>query len=175
MKLVLDNNVLIQILAPNATGLTDPETQATLDRLDERAAALVAEADRTGAVMVIPAPVLAEFLIGVEPGSFQEYLDILNGNTCFEIADFDTAAAIECAQLPDKKELAQISPGQVASKLVYDRQIVSIAITAMADEIWSHDGSLRKIAASRGLRVKSLADIKPAPQQMSFPDAEELE
>lgn len=87
--------------------------------------------------------------------------------------DFDTAAAIECAQLPDRKELAQISPGQVASKLKYDRQIVGIALAAVADEVWSHDDSLRRIASSRGLPVKSLADIEPpAVQGQMFPPDE---
>lgn len=174
MRLLVDNNILIQILAPNSTGLTNPETKIVLDRVDERAQAFVAEAERKNALILIPTPVLSEFLIGVEASKYQEYLDILNGSACFEVVDFDTAAAIECAQLPDKKELAQISPGQFASKLVYDRQIVGIALATMADEVWSHDDSLGKIASSRGLAVKSLADIEPPPVQgQIFPPDED--
>lgn len=174
MRLLVDNNILIQILAPNSTGLTNPETKIVLDRVDERAQAFVAEAERKNALILIPTPVLSEFLIGVEASKYQEYLDILNGSACFEVVDFDTAAAIECAQLPDKKELAQISPGQFASKLVYDRQIVGIALATMADEVWSHDDSLGKIASSRGLTVKSLADIEPPPVQgQIFPPDED--
>lgn len=172
MRLLLDNNVLIQILAPNITGLTDPETKEKLDRLPERAAAFVAQVESRGAVMLIPAPVLSEFLIGVEGPLFQKYLDVLNGNACFEIVDFDTAAAVECALLPSRKELAQIAPDQHSKKLTFDRQIVSIALAFMADEVWSHDDSLRRIAASKGLSVKSLADIEPSPVQMSFPEDE---
>lgn len=172
MRLLLDNNILIQILAPNSTGLTDPATKERLERLADRAVAFVADVESKGGVMIIPAPVLSEFLIGIEPEKFQEYLDILNGNACFEVANFDTAAAVECALLPDRRELAQISPGQVASKLKYDRQIVGIAIAAMADEVWTHDESLRKIAASKGLTVKSFADIAPSPVQMNFPEEE---
>ena len=172
MRLLVDNNILIQILAPNVTGLTDPETKDVLERVDERAQAFVEEAERKQALILIPAPVLSEFLIGVEASKFQAYLDTLNGNACFEIVAFDTAAAIECAHLPNKKELAQISPGQVASKLIYDRQILGIALAAMADEVWSHDVSLRRIAASKGLTVKSLADIEPpaVQTQMFSPD-----
>lgn len=170
MRLLLDNNILIQILAPNATGLTDPDSREELDRLADRADELVAEVDRIGAVMVIPTPVLSEFLIGVDNNRIQEYLDILNGSTCFEVASFDTAAAIECAQLPSRNELRQISPGQEAKKLSYDRQIVSIALAYSVDEIWSHDISLRNIATSKGLIVKSLADIKPPPVQMNLSD-----
>lgn len=165
MKVLVDTNVLIQILAPNATGLTDPDTQEELDRLPERAVAFVANIESKGAVLLIPTPVLAEFLIGVEAEKFQEYLDILNGNACFEVADFGTAAAIECAQLPSKQELAQISPEQSSKKISYDRQIVSIALATLADEVWSHDKSLRKIAVSKGLSVKSLANIDPVPTQ----------
>ena len=170
MKLLVDNNILIQILAPNKTGLTHPETKVVLDRLEERAQAFVAEAERRKALILIPAPVLSEFLIGVEASKYQAYLDVLNGSACLEVVDFDTAAAIECAQLPDKRELAQISPEQYAKKLTYDRQIVGIALATTADEVWSHDDSLRKIASSRGLTVKSLADIEPpAVQSLMFP------
>ncbi|WP_273204718.1 PIN domain-containing protein [Marinobacter subterrani] len=170
MRLLVDNNILIQILAPNKTGLTHPETNTVLERVDERAQAFVADAERRNALILIPTPVLSEFLVGLEESKYQEYLDVLNGSACFEVVDFDTAAAIECAQLPNRKELAQISPGQVASKLKYDRQIVSIALAALADEVWSHDDSLCKIASSRGLTVKSLADIEPpAVQSQMFP------
>lgn len=156
------------------TGLTDPETKDVLERVDERAKAFVEETERKQALILIPTPVLSEFLIGVDVSKLQTYLDTLNGNACFEIVDFDTAAAIECALLPDKKELAQISTGQVASKLKYNRQIVGIALATMADEVWSHDDSLRKIAVFKGLTVKSLADIEPptVQTQMLFPREE---
>lgn len=170
MRLLVDNNILIQILAPNATGLRDPDSDEELDYIAERAIEFVAQVESKGAVIVIPAPVLSEFLIGIEKEKFQEFLDILNGNACFELADFDTAAAIECAQLPDRKELAQISPREVASKLKYDRQIVSIALAANVGEIWSHDKSLRKLAVFKGLTVKSLVDIKVPPTQLSLPE-----
>ena len=169
MRLLLDNNVLIQILAPTVTGLSDPETKAELDRLNDRAAAFVSQVESQNAVMVIPTPVLAEFLMGVEVEKYQDYLDAINSNACFQLVDFDTASAIECAQLPSRQELAQLSPEQSASKLKFDRQIVSIALAAMVDEVWSHDESLRKIALAKGLVVKSLADIEPQPVQMAFP------
>lgn len=168
MRLLLDNNILIQILAPNSTGLTDPESREKLDRLPDRVTEFIARVEDTRAVMLIPTPVLAEFLFGIDNSKIQEYLDQINGESCFEVVDFDTAAAIECAMMPDHKELSQISPGQVASKLKYDRQIVSIALACMADEVWSHDISLRKIAASKGLTVKSFADIDPPPVQMTL-------
>ncbi len=172
MKLLVDTNILIQILAPNKTGLTRPDSSLELDRVDERAQAFVSEVERRNALILIPTPVLSEFLMGVEVSKYQEYLDTLNGSACFEIVDFDTAAAIECAQLPDRQELAQISPGQIASKLKYDRQIVAIALAAMANEVWSHDDSLRKIASVQGLTVRSLADIEPpaVQEQMFSPD-----
>lgn len=53
------------------------------------------------------------------------------------------------------------APDQVAAKLKYDRQIVGIALATMAEEVWTHDDSLRKIAAAQGLAVKSLADVEP--------------
>lgn len=73
MKVLVDNNILIQILAPNKTGLTHPETDAVLERVDERAQAFVSEAERKNALILIPTPVLSEFLIGVEASKYQEY------------------------------------------------------------------------------------------------------
>lgn len=170
MRLLLDNNILIQLLAPNATGLRDPETDQELSNLEGRAAELIALAERVNAVLLIPTPVLSEFLIGVAPELFQQYLDVINGSACFELVDFDAAAAVECALLPSRKELAQLSPDQAASKLKYDRQIVSIALACMADELWSHDKSLRTLAQNKRLVVKSLADIKPSPTQLPLHD-----
>src|SRR5690554_1057260 len=168
LRLLIDNNILIQILAPNSSGLTDPVTRQALERVNDRAQAFIAEAERTNALILIPSPVLSEFLIGVEPEKFQEYLDVLNNSACIQVVDFDTAAAIECALLPSRRELAQISPDQVAAKLKYDRQIVGIALATMAEEVWSHDDSLRKIAAARGLAVKSLADVEPPAIQVQM-------
>lgn len=61
MRLLVDNSTLIQILAPNKTGLTHPETKAALDRVDERAQAFVSDAERKNALILIPTPVLSEF------------------------------------------------------------------------------------------------------------------
>jgi len=80
LRLLVDNNILIQILAPNKTGLTHPKTKAALERVDERAQAFVADAERRNALILIPSPVLSEFLIGVEESKYQEYLDVLNGS-----------------------------------------------------------------------------------------------
>lgn len=165
MKLLLDNNILIQILAPSATGLTDPTTKEPLDRVEERAKALIDDAESKNALLLIPTPVLSEFLMGVAAEQFQNYLDILSNHACFEIVDFDTMAAIECAMLPTRQELAQLAPNQLASKLKYDRQIIAIALATGVDEIWTHDYSLGKIAMAKGLAVKSLADIEPAAVQ----------
>lgn len=121
--------------------------------------------ERTGALLLISTPVLSEFLIGVAVEQHQDYLDILNTHASFEIVDFATMAAVECARLPSRQELAQIAPNQLASKLKYDRQIVAIALAAGVDEIWTHDDSLGKIATAKGLVVKSLADIEPAAVQ----------
>ncbi|MBU2887710.1 hypothetical protein KO507_18240 [Gilvimarinus agarilyticus] len=131
---------------------------------------LVAQVERTNSVLLIPTPVLFGFLIGAEPERFQQYLDGINGSACLELVDFDAAAAVECALLPSRQELAQLSPDEAASKLKYGRQIVSIALASVADEVWSHDKPLRKLAESRGLAVKSLADIEPSATQSPLHD-----
>jgi len=71
LKFLVDNNILIQVLAPNKTGLTHPETNVVLERIDERAKAFVSEAERKNALILIPTPVLSEFLIGVEVSKYR--------------------------------------------------------------------------------------------------------
>ena len=67
MKHVIDTNVLIQILAPASIGLTDPDdTSQMLTQLEERVEVFVSEVQEQNHVLLVPTPVLTEFLFGIE-------------------------------------------------------------------------------------------------------------
>jgi hypothetical protein len=55
-------------------------------------------------------------------------------------------------------------------KSVFGRSPVTIALASVAEEVGSHDKSLRKLAGNRGLVVKSLADIEPSPTKLPLHD-----
>lgn len=169
MRIVIDTNILIQIMMNDgAAELRDPETNEALDRLSDRAQALVETIDAADGLVVIPAPVLSEYLIGIERSYFQSHLDIINNSKCFEVVSFDQMAAIECALLVDENEQKVLDPDATKAKLRVDRQILSIAIACGAGEIWTHDKGLFKKAQATGLSTKSLASIMPQPQQLEL-------
>ena len=168
MRIVLDTNVLVQALrnAKDGVVLVDPATGKSVDRAEARAEALVELIDGKGGTILIPTPVLAEYLVGVERSHHQQHLDIVNGVSCFEIVAFDQIAAVECARMVDDSELKVMDPEATKAKLRFDRQIIAIALANNADEIWTHDKGLYTKAHSCGLLVKSLADIEPSPEQL---------
>lgn len=161
MKHVIDTNVLIQILAPASIGLTDPDdTSQMLTQLEERVEVFVSEVQEQNHVLLVPTPVLTEFLFGIERSRIGLFLEELDGYGCFEVVDFDKSAAIECALLPPPSQLKAVSEDSTAARVKFDRQIVAICKANSADTIWSHDRQLRSIALGQGITIKSLADVK---------------
>lgn len=168
MRVVLDSNVLIQVLsnAKPDINLIDPKTGLVVDRAEARADALVERIDRHGGQILIPTPVLSEYLFGVNPESIQSHLELIGGFACFEVVSFDEIAAVECARMITSQELKQLDPTSSKAKLRFDRQIISIAKANNADEIWTHDAPLMLKAESLNIKVKSLADIDAKPHQI---------
>lgn len=146
--------------------LTDPENGKEIPDPKRRIEALVDVVESCGGSIVIPTPVLAEYLVGVDKKDHQNHLNIIQKKSCFEIASFDEIAAIECAQMPSIKELKAMMSSDTANKVKFDRQIISIAKSLNVDEIWTHDVGVFKRCKEMGMTVKSLADITPAPIQV---------
>ena len=153
----------------NATDLADPISGQVIDRLHDRASALVEAIDLAGDIVIIPAPVLAEYLIGIDRKALQAHLDIINSVNCIEVVSFDQVAAIECALLIDDAELKMLDPLATKAKLRVDRQILAIAKAAGAKQLWTHDKGLYNKAKALNLDVRSLGDIEPKPEQQNIP------
>jgi predicted nucleic acid-binding protein len=169
LKIVIDTNVLVQIMQnEGAKDLIDPETDKVVVNAFERAQALIERIDSLKGVVVLPAPVIAEYLLGIDRKSYQLHLDVMNGVKCIEVSSFDQLAAIECAMLVSNQEMKQLDPDSKMAKLKYDRQILAIAISSGAKEIWTHDKQLFKRSKAMGLTAMSLGGIDPKPQQLDF-------
>lgn len=167
MRVIFDTNVLVQALTGTKEGvsLTDPRTGNVISDLELRAQALVDHVDSQGGSVLIPAPVLAEFLVGIDKSSQQTYINLIKSQSCFEVVAFDEIAAIECAQFPDLKALKQMMASDTTAKVKFDRQILAIAKASGVKEVWTHDKGVYNRCENFGLIAKSLADISPAPQQ----------
>lgn len=145
--------------------LSDPENGSEISDPKLRIEALIDMVESCGGLIIIPTPVLAEYLVGIDKNDHQNQLGLIQRKSCFEIASFDEIAAIECAQMPSIKELKAMMKSDTANKVKFDRQIISIAKSLNVDEIWTHDIGVFKRCKEMGMTVKSLADIEPAPSQ----------
>ncbi|MGI9952323.1 PIN domain-containing protein [Moorellaceae bacterium AZ2] len=119
--------------------------------------------------IIIPSPVLAEFLLGVPYDRYAAIMSVLNK---FIIAPFDAKAAFEFARLWKNKNkgrslaeevrLALNGRGREAIKV--DCQIVSIALSRGVDVIYSHDEGVKHFAEGE-IRV---LEVPPAEIQEEF-------
>ena len=121
------------------------------DRIEKLQEDLDSDSER----MILPTPVLSEFLILVGNDG-QTYLEKLSGMKNILIKPFDEVSAIELAalEIEDRqkvgKRLGSASPW---AKLRFDRQIVAIAKTNKAKRIYSDDEDVMKFAARIGMQV----------------------
>ena len=178
-RIIVDTNILIRLMKKNDRSLNplNADIQHKEDDLDLRAEALLASIERSGGTVVIPTPVLAEYLLGIDgERNKQEHVSLISSMSCFEILPFDEIAAIECSMLPSLQEFKQlakqINSNQTANKIRFDRQILSIAVANGIKEIWSFDGEVITKGRELGIDVKSLLDIAPIslPSQYPFLD-----
>ena len=169
MKIVIDTNVLVQIMQnEGATDLIDPESDQVVVNAFGRAQALIERIDSLKGVVILPAPVVAEYLLGIDRKSYQLHLDVMNSVKCIEVSPFDQVAAVECAMLVSNQEMKQLDPESKMAKLKYDRQILAIAVASGAKEIWTHDKQLFKRSKAVGITAMSLGSIDAKPKQLDF-------
>lgn len=170
LRSVIDTNVLVQFLRDeDPVELRDPESNALVTRASDRAAALIKRIEDLSGRVIIPAPVLAEYLVGIERNSYQAQIEILGSYECIEIISFDEIAAIECALLVDEHEHKLLDPTATKAKIRVDRQIIATALATNAHELWTHDrGLFKKVSSSTNIIAKSLSQIEPEPNQFGL-------
>lgn len=167
MRVIFDTNILVPLLSEIKPDFkpTDPNTGAVITDIARRVEALIDQIDNVNGTVVIPTPVLAEFLVGIDKKEHQAHLNLIKGVSCFEIAPFDELAAIECSQMPTIQELRQMMKSDSANKIKFDRQIIAIAKSLSVDEVWTHDKGVYNRCKQLGISVKTLSLIEPNPIQ----------
>lgn len=169
MKVCLDNHILIWgVRGEFSEGQADmvPRTQALLEDLEN-----------SRAIIYIPAPVITEYLLGVDPERHPETLEKLSRR--FSIANQDVVSAQRAAELWLKRnggrrqlsaELREAANGASRQVLKVDCQIVGIALAKRADVIYTHDPGIKAFADGM-IRVSEV----PIPQtnlQLRLPSIE---
>jgi predicted nucleic acid-binding protein len=159
------------MLYPRAKPPRDPATKKPVERIEDRIEKLLEDLDSESERIILPTPVLSEFLIlaGRDgPG----YLERISGMKNILVRPFDQKAAIELAaiEVEDRskggKRAGSISPW---AKLRFDRQIVAIAKTNDAKRIYSDDGDIIKFATRIGIDVITTWELPlPAAKQIDL-------
>jgi len=173
MVVAFDNNVLCLLLHPEADIPNDPATNKPIERAQERMELLMAHLARQDARVVIPSPVLSEFLTYAST----EYLDEISTNKNFSVGSFDQRAAIEAAVALRRamksghgKKLGLIGNWQ---KIKVDRQIVAIAKVERVQILYTTDRDILALAADSGLEAVHVADLPLPPSKTPLLDAAE--
>lgn len=129
MAVAIDTTVLCLLFDPSIKPPNDPNTGKRVERAQERINYLVAQLETAGTRVLIPTPVLAEFLVMAET-SGPDYLTEISNRSVFEIVPFDTVSAVEAAVLQRKAIAAGNKKANLKGSrqcVKADRQIVAIA------------------------------------------------
>ena len=114
-----------------------------------------------GKRLMVPAPVIHEFLIGVPAEERVEVISRLSN--IFFIPPFDLPSAILAAELhTDRQEFNEIRKtlGKTKQEAKIDTQIIAIALMNGAEEIITNDVKYYQAIASDRIRVSSIPDIQ---------------
>ncbi|MGJ0479968.1 type II toxin-antitoxin system VapC family toxin [Pantoea agglomerans] len=170
MRVILDTNILVPLLSEidNDYRLSDPVVGSEVTEVKRRAEALLDRIERLNGTIIIPTPVLAEYLVGIRKPHQQEKINLIRAVSCFETVPFDELAAIECASIPTMQELRKISSEGTANKVKFDRQIIAIALAISADEVWTHDKGVYDRCKYLDIPVFTLSSIDPIPEQRAM-------
>jgi hypothetical protein len=168
---LFDTNIFSLLLHPGATPPSGTDGNP-IPQYRERIEYLVSRLEQSRTTIVIPTPVLTEFLILAGDQS-AEYINQINGRACFRIADYDQRAAIEAAtQIAKALKQGDKKSGSTSAwdKIKFDRQIVAIAKVENVNVIYSGDTDIRKFAEQVSIEVIGICELPlPPPEQLSFP------
>lgn len=169
----LDSTFLGLLLHPEAKAPTDPTTKLPIERLPDRLELLRETWVDDHEKVMIPTPVLSEFLI-LAGRDGPTYLEKIHNTSNFVIEPFDEMAAVELAALhvaanKTKSKAAQKrAHGGTWAKIKFDRQIVAIAKAHGASAIYSDDKGVGTFAEQNGLEVIKTWTL-PLPSAVAVP------
>jgi predicted nucleic acid-binding protein len=173
--IVVDNTFLSLLLHPKARPPRDPATGKPVAGLDDRIELLIEEWELNNETILIPAPVLSEFLILADKAGPQ-YLTDIDANRLFTVASFDQKAAVELAVMNLALMRGKTRRGTAQgtwAKINFDRQIVAIAKANGASAIYSDDKGLENFATQQSISVVRTWELPlPPAKQIDLPGVE---
>jgi predicted nucleic acid-binding protein len=163
----IDNTTLALLLHPKAKPPIDPKTKLPLEKCKERIEQLILDIEAEDERVVVPTPVLSEFLI-LAGKEGQLYLEMVHKFRTLLIKPFDELAAIELAgmELADRAKVGKKGGSDAPyQKVKFDRQIVAVAKVNGAHTLYSDDDDVRKFAIKAGIKVVSTWELAIPPSK----------
>ena len=159
---VFDNSIFCLTLHPDA------KPRSEIDRAKDRVQFLVETLRDRKETVIIPTPVLSEFLVFAAKDA-PSYLLKIRESSALRIEPFDERASIELADMEitarghgEKRGSASSSQWQ---KVKFDRQIVAIARVHSVSVIYSDDPHIAAHGKDCGVPVVGSADLPLPPAQ----------
>ncbi len=163
----IDNTTLALLLHPQAKPPEDPKTKRPLEKAQQRIEQLISDLDADAERVVIPTPVLCEFLIlAGKEGPL--YLEKIQAARTLLVRPFDERAAIELAamELADRRKGGKKGGSDAPyQKVKFDRQIVAVARVNGAHTLYSDDDDVRKFAIKAGMKVVATWELPIPPSK----------
>ncbi len=145
-----------------------PDVPSEIADAKARVDYLLEDLERRSEKILIPAPALAELLVQAGNAG-KEFVNQLSKSSRFQIAPFDTRAAIEVALSIGRARKSGNKRGKGNKenwqKVKFDHQIVAIAKVEGVSVLYSNDPGLKNFATANDLRVVSLADLPSPPSK----------
>jgi predicted nucleic acid-binding protein len=167
--IAIDSTFLPLLLSHPARWPDDPATERPIERLQERVDLLIATFQEEKETLVIPTPVVSEFLV-LADNDGQKYLDKMQRTPLYSIKNFDLMAAIELAEIRraiasklGRNAQRREKKLETKAKISFDRQIVAIAKVHRAHTIYSDDKGVRLFAEGQGIKCVSTWEL-PLPK-----------
>lgn len=163
---VFDTSSVLLLIDPNAGAPIDPATSKPTHRCKERIDFLLKQLSAQNTKILIPTPVLSEFLVKSGPNK-NDYVQEFLRTTNFTVGSFDERAAIELAYLEDAdlKSGRKLIGLSSKAKIKFDRQICAISKVYGATMIYTDDKDLGALSKQNGLQVTMTWEIPLPPEE----------
>lgn len=168
---VFDTSILALAFDSHSNSPTDPSTGLPVSDCQARLDYLIKKLTKAKERVLIPTPVLAEYLVRAGADRDKRF-DTITGSRVFVVSPFDTRAAVECAAIEDKdgRRIRAVPEAESKAKVKFDRQIIAIAIARGATTIYTGDIGLASRAKRSGLDVVMTweLDLPPVEPQLEL-------
>jgi predicted nucleic acid-binding protein len=132
------------------------KAKAGQEALVQRTRRFIHFLNQTDKQVMIPAPVVGEYLVGFSGNDLTTQKDLIQKH--FFVPSLDVHAAAIQAEIEHDSYLIKKANGIDRQRLRVDSQIIAIALVSRAEKIISHDPHMRELAGNR-IKVEEVPAI----------------